>query len=66
MPKSNKILLISLMLLTACAALNDTVKQPGCSSDFVMVHNRKTGKYDCVSKVEWEHIYSTYDEENWR
>jgi len=65
MPKSNKILLISLMLLTACAAPNSTEMQSVCSPDHVKVLNRKTGKYDCVSKLEWENLYSTYDEENW-
>jgi hypothetical protein len=65
MPKSQKILMICLLLLTACATSNNTEKQSVCSSDHVKVLNRKTDKYDCVSKLEWENLYGTYDEENW-
>jgi len=65
MRTSINLLILVLLLLTACATSNETDKQSDCSSDHVMVMNKKTGKYDCVSKQEWEHIYKFFDEENW-
>jgi len=64
MTNSNKILMTSLLLLTACATPTDRQKQSDCGPDFVRVLNEETGKYDCVSKLEWERVLETF-EENW-
>jgi hypothetical protein len=62
MPSLKKILMISLLLLTACATSTDPQDKTDCGVDFVRILNEDTGRYDCVSQLEWERILDDIDE----
>ena len=58
-----KILLTSLLLLTACATENDARKKElGCKMDEIVILNEDTGQYDCVSGDEYEKILGELDD----
>ena len=65
MNRPKLILMISLLLLTACATDTDPGKQSGCPRESIQVQNEETGEYDCVHQMDLEKLIDELDEVRW-
>ena len=65
LPDSAKFLMISLLLLAGCATSDEPQSQVGCPPDTIEILDEDTGRYDCVTQLEWEQILRVLEEDNW-
>ena len=64
-PKSIKILMIGLLLMTGCATSTGLPhSQSGCPPGTVRIQDEDTDKYDCASQEQYEEIRDIMDEQS--